>query len=321
MSMRSRLDVAGKTVFITGAARGIGAATAERLYAAGANVALVGLEPQLLAALAERLGRRAAWFEADVADFDALRTAVDGTVARFGAIDVAIANAGIQFMGRMATVPREQFERTIEVNLLGAWRTDRAVLDEIVRNRGYLLNISSLAAASHAPLMGAYAASKAGVEAMTDCLRAELAPSGARVGCAYFGFIDTDLVRASYAHASTRAMMADLPGFVARPAPLADAVDAIERGIARRSARLWAPRYVGGALALRGIVQPLAELRMRRSHRLPGALALADPVAGEPLDERHALLGVSGQASAQADRGTIYASAPRGVPDRDLQRR
>ena len=193
--LRSRFDVAGRTVFITGAARGIGAAAAQRLHAAGANVALVGLEPDRLAALAERLGPRAAWFEADVTDYDALRDAVDGTIARFGAIDVAIANAGIQFMGRMATMPREQFERTIEVNLLGVWRTNRAVLDEIVRSRGYLLNISSLSAASHTPLMGAYTASKAGVEAMTDCLRVELAHTGARVGCAYFGFIDTDLVK------------------------------------------------------------------------------------------------------------------------------
>jgi NAD(P)-dependent dehydrogenase (short-subunit alcohol dehydrogenase family) len=291
--LRSRFDVAGRTVFVTGAARGIGAATAQRLHAAGANVALVGLEPQTLAALAERLGPRAAWFEADVTDFEALQQAVEGTVARFGAIDVAIANAGLQFMGRMATMAREQFERTIEVNLLGTWRTNRAVLDEIVRNRGYLLNTSSLSAASHAPLMGAYTASKAGVEAMTDSLRVELAPSGARVGCAYFGFIDTDLVKASFAHPSTQALTPLMPGFVARPAPLVQAIDAIERGVQRRSARIWAPRYVGGALALRGILQPLSEWRLKASRRLPQALALADPTPG---DEPHAQLGVSVQA-------------------------
>ncbi len=304
MMLRSRFDVAGRTVFITGAARGIGAAAAQRLHAAGANVALVGLEPDKLAALAERLGPRAAWFEADVVDYDALRDAVDGTVARFGAIDVAIANAGIQFMGRMATVPREQFERTIEVNLLGAWRTDRAVLDEIVRSRGYLLNISSLSAASHTPLMGAYTASKAGVEAMTDCLRVELAHTGARVGCAYFGFIDTDLVKGSFAHPSTVGLTSTLPKFVAQPAPLAVAVDAIERGVARRSARLWAPRYVGGALALRGILQPLTEWQVRRSKELPRSLELADPNPDRP-DDQDALLGVSSAAEPAPVRKTI----------------
>jgi NAD(P)-dependent dehydrogenase (short-subunit alcohol dehydrogenase family) len=293
---RPVFDVNGRTVFVTGAARGIGAGAAQRLHAAGANVALVGLEPEKLEALAAQLGSRAAWFEADVTDADALRAAVEGTVARFGAIDVAIANAGIQFMGRMATMAPEQFERTLEVNLMGTWRTNRAVLGEIVRNRGYLLNISSLSAASHAPLMGAYTASKAGVEAMTDALRVELAPSGARVGCAYFGFIDTDLVKGSFAHPSTQALTAVMPGFVARPAPLADALDAIERGVARRSARIWAPRFVGGALVLRGVLQPLSDWRITHSRRLPAALQLADPAPdAPPLSEREAKLGVSAQ--------------------------
>jgi NAD(P)-dependent dehydrogenase (short-subunit alcohol dehydrogenase family) len=296
MMLRRNFDVSGRTVFVTGAARGIGAGAAERLHAAGANVSLVGMEPERLEQLAARLGPRAAWFEADVTDYEALQTAVEGTVARFGAIDVAIANAGIQFMGRMATMPREQFERTVEVNLLGTWRTDRAVLDEIVRNRGYLLNISSLAAASHAPLMGAYTASKAGVEAMTDALRVELAPSGARVGCAYFGFIDTDLVKGSFAHPSTQALTAVMPSFVAKPAPLSEAVDAIERGVTRRAARVWAPRFVGGALAFRGLLQPVSEWRVKASKRLPQALALADPAPGDPqLSERAAKLGVSAQ--------------------------
>ncbi|HVF80220.1 MAG TPA: short-chain dehydrogenase/reductase [Solirubrobacteraceae bacterium] len=296
MMLRSRFDVAGRTVLITGAARGIGAGSARRLHAAGASVSLVGLEPEKLAALADELGPRAAWFEADVTDYDALVAAVDGTVARFGAIDVAIANAGLQFMGRMATMPRERFERTIEVNLLGVWRTNRAVLDEIVRNRGYLLNVASLAAASHAPLMGAYTASKAGVEAMTDALRVELAPSGARVGCAYFGFIDTDLVKASFAHPSTQQLTAGMPSFVATPAPLSEAIDAIERGVQRRSARLWAPRYVGGALALRGILQPLTEWRIKADKGLPQALRLADPPA-DGGDEQHPQLGIAGEAA------------------------
>jgi NAD(P)-dependent dehydrogenase (short-subunit alcohol dehydrogenase family) len=297
---RARYDVTGRTVLVTGAARGIGAAAAQRLHAAGANVSLVGLEPERLAALAEQLGPRAAWFEADVTDFDALDRAVEGTLARFGAIDVAIANAGLMFIGRLATAPREQVERTLEVNLLGVWRTDRAVLAEVVRNRGYVLNIASLSAASHTPLMGAYTASKAGVEALTDCLRVELAPTGARVGCAYFGFIDTDLVKGSFAHPSTQALAAVMPGFVARPAPLAQAVDAIERGVARRSSRIWAPRYVGGALALRGLLQPLTEWRMKGSRRLPQALALADPPAGDgQLSERAAQLGVSAEAPAE----------------------
>src|SRR5271165_3540272 len=237
-------DVNGRTVFITGAARGIGAAAADRLHAKGANVALVGLEPERLEQNAARLGDRAAHFEADVSDFDALQRAVAGTVERFGAIDVAIANAGLAFSGPLATAPIEQVERTLEVNLLGVWRTDRAVISQITERRGYLLNIASLSAVTHMPLLGAYTACKAGVEALSDCLRSETAPSGVRVGCAYFGFIDTDLVRAAYAQPSVELLNRQIPAFLRNPAPLSTAIDAIERGIERRAGRVWSPRWV-----------------------------------------------------------------------------
>jgi NAD(P)-dependent dehydrogenase (short-subunit alcohol dehydrogenase family) len=295
-SSTAPFDVNGRTVFITGAARGIGAATAERLHAKGANVALVGLEPERLQALAARLGDRATAIEADVTDYDALQRAVAATVERFGGIDVAIANAGIAFTGSLATSPVEQVERTLAVNLLGVWRTDRAVIAQITERRGYLLNIASLSAVAHAPLMGPYTTAKSGVEALSDALRMETAPSGARVGCAYFGFIDTDLVRASYAQPSAQLVNKQSPGFLRNPAPLSSAVDAIERGIERRAARLWAPRWVGAAIALRGIIQPLAERRILRDPAtLSEAMRLADPASGN-LAEQDPLLGISAQA-------------------------
>ena len=277
---RQTYDIRGRTVFITGAARGIGAGVAERAHARGANVALVGLEPERLEGLAAKLGDRAAWFEANVTDMDALQTAVDGTVERFGGIDVAIANAGISYVEAIATAPLEHVERTLEVNLQGVVRTDIAVLPHIVERKGYLLNVASLAAAGHAPLMAPYAASKAGVEAFSNSLRVELAPSGARVGCAYFGFIDTDIVRGGFQHPASQLMRKAMPSFMTRPAPLSKALDAIERGIERRSARLWAPRYVSGALRLRGFIQPLTERRAIADRHLPEALRLADPASG-----------------------------------------
>jgi NAD(P)-dependent dehydrogenase (short-subunit alcohol dehydrogenase family) len=289
-------DVNGRTVFITGAARGIGAATAERLHAKGANVALVGLEPELLQANAARLGDRAAFFEADVTDLAALQDAVGATVERFGGVDVAIANAGIAFSGALATEPVEHVERTLAVNLLGVWRTDRAVIEEITRRKGYLLNIASLSAVAHAPLMGPYTCAKAGVEALTDALRMESAPAGVSVGCAYFGFIDTDLVRAGYAHPSSELINANTPAFLRDPAPLSRAIDAIERGIERRAPRLWYPRWVGPAIALRGILQPLIERRaLSDQAQLSEAIRLADPSTGNDAAE-DPLLGISSHA-------------------------
>jgi NAD(P)-dependent dehydrogenase (short-subunit alcohol dehydrogenase family) len=288
-------DVRGRTAFITGAARGIGAETARRLHSKGANVALVGLEPERLQALAAQLGERAIAVEADVTDLDALQLAVAATVERFGGIDVGVANAGIAYTGPLATAPIEQVERTLAVNFLGVWRTDRALISQITEKQGYLLNISSLSAVAHAPMMGPYTAAKSGVEALTDALRMETAPSGAKVGCAYFGFIDTDLVRASFKQPSAEAMTGRMPAFMRNPAPLSKAIDAIERGIERRADRLWAPRWVGAMIALRGVLQPLTERQMRREpERLRAGIEAAR--ASQEADAQDPLLGVAMQA-------------------------
>jgi NAD(P)-dependent dehydrogenase (short-subunit alcohol dehydrogenase family) len=288
-------DVNGRTVLITGAARGIGKATAERLHAKGANVALVGLEPERLEQNAAALGDRALAIETDVTDYEALQRAVATTVERFGGIDVAIANAGIAFTGPLATAPIEQVERTLAVNLLGVWRTDRAVIGEIVKRRGYLLNISSLTAIVHGAMLGPYTTAKAGVEALSDALRMESAPSGAMVGCAYFGFLDTDLVKGAFARPSAEAMTGRLPGFIRNPAPLSTAIDAIERGVERRSARVWAPRWVGPMLTLRGILQPLTE-RAARSGEADLAEAMRIATETNESADYDPLLGVAGKA-------------------------
>ena len=298
-------EINGRTVLITGAARGIGAETAVRLHEGGANVALVGLEPELLEHLAARLGDRAAWFEADVTDAAAVERAVAGAVQRFGGVDVAVANAGIHFVGSVTGAPIEGLRRVLDVNLGGVLNTVRAAAPHVVARRGYLLNVASLAAASHAPLMGAYAASKAGVEALTDSLRQDLRPAGAHVGCAYFGFIDTDLVRGGMDHPSSRTLESMLPGFVRRPVPVSAAVDAIERGILRRSARVWAPRYLGPALALRGVLQPLFEQRVVHDRRLRRALEQADASQPGAAAGQDPMLGIA--APSSSDR------APAGV--------
>jgi NAD(P)-dependent dehydrogenase (short-subunit alcohol dehydrogenase family) len=288
-------DVNGRTVFITGAARGIGAETARRLHRKGANVALVGLEPERLEKLAAELGDRAAAFEADVTDYEALQRAVSATVERFGGIDVGIANAGISYTGSLASAPIEQVERTLAVNLLGVWRTDRALISQITERRGYLLNISSLSAVAHAPMMGPYTTAKAGVEALSDALRMETAPSGAKVGCAYFGFIDTDLVRASFAQPSVERVRGNSPSFLTKPAPVSKAVDAIEQGIERRAARVWSPRWIGAMIAARGLIQPLTERRMLRD---PDSLreSMRAAEASQETSKQDPLLGVAMQA-------------------------
>jgi NAD(P)-dependent dehydrogenase (short-subunit alcohol dehydrogenase family) len=275
--MAERYDVSGRVVLITGAARGIGAEAARQLYAKGAEVSLVGLEPELLEQRAEELGPRAAWFEADVTDTDALGHAVGSTVERFGGIDVVIANAGIAPVGSVATIDPQAFERTIEVNLLGVWRTVRATLPHVVERRGYILPIASLAAALHLPLMAHYAATKAAVEAFSNSLRGELRHTGTRVGVAYFSFIDTDMVRGSLETSPAKLLRESSPGLVSGIASVESSGRAIVRAIERRARKAYAPRWVPIPLALRGVMQPLLE---RRNHdAIEEAVKLAEAEA------------------------------------------
>jgi NAD(P)-dependent dehydrogenase (short-subunit alcohol dehydrogenase family) len=252
-------DVQGRTALITGAARGIGAESARRLAARGASVALVGLEPDELRRVAAQCGRNAAWFEADVTDWSALADAVAGTVERFGGIDVVMANAGIVPAGMVRSTDLAAFERTIDINLLGAWRTVRTCLPHVIERRGYVLITSSLAAAVHEPGMAAYAASKAGAEAFADSLRAEVKRLGVDVGVGYFGFIDTELVRGSDAHPALGRVRATIPPPFGNTYPVARVGEAVAAGIEGRKRWVVVPGWVRAALLLRTVVAPLIE--------------------------------------------------------------
>ena len=250
----AQLDINGRVVFVTGAARGLGAEIARQAYARGAHVALVGRRLGPLEQLAASLGERAAAFEADVTDIDALRRAADDCVATFGGIDVVVANAGIAPPSdTVAEMPPEDFERTVEVDLLGQWRTVRATVPAVIQRRGHILFVGSIFAFFNGVLAAPYAVSKAGVEQLARALRVELAPRGVTTGIAYLGFIDTDLTADVFAQPrATRARQA-MPRFVTRPMPVAEAARVVLDGIARRAPRVTAPAWVAPMLAMRSV--------------------------------------------------------------------
>ena len=254
-------DVRDKVVFITGAARGIGAEAAKQLVARGAKVALVGLEPEELDRRVAELGEaNAVRFEADVTDLAALQRAANGTVGRFGGIDVVIANAGIAAATPLVDGNPDIFDAIVQVNLIGSHRTLVATLPHVTARSGYVLQIASLAAGLHAPMMGAYSATKAGVEAMANALRPEIASTGTRVGVAYFGFIDTDMVRKGFDTPTGRGFAERMgPMGPNHSIPVAKAGRAIVRGIERRARQVVAPRQVKAFLFLRTLIQPLSE--------------------------------------------------------------
>jgi NAD(P)-dependent dehydrogenase (short-subunit alcohol dehydrogenase family) len=250
-------ELAGRRVLITGAARGIGAATAKRLHARGARLALAGIEPDLLASVASDCGQALA-VVCDVRDREQVDAAVEAAVEHLGGLDVVIANAGIAAQLPLIGGDPVVFERTIAVNLLGVYYTLRAAGPQIAHERGYALAVASLAAAVHPPLLGAYSASKAGVEALGNALRIELASSGARVGVAYFGELETDMTRRGFGTKAASQLNLGRGPF-ARVTPLAVGIDAIERGIARRSRRVVAPGWVAAVLPVRMAAQRLVD--------------------------------------------------------------
>lgn len=271
--------LAGQTVLITGAARGIGADAAQRLAARGAQLVLIDRDGPEVERVASELGARAVAFPADVTSHNELDAAVAGAIERFRGIDVVVANAGVTSgPAPVISGDADRFEQVIDVNLLGLWRTIRAALPHVVERQGYVLAVASLAAAVPLPLDAAYAASKHGVEGFARSLRIELAHTGTRVGIGYFGFIDTDMVRDAAAAANQLSPSAPLSRAMSRPLPVSVAGEAVVRGVERRAKRVYAPRWIPAVLALRGLAGPLEALAAR-DPRLTRALGAAESAA------------------------------------------
>jgi NAD(P)-dependent dehydrogenase (short-subunit alcohol dehydrogenase family) len=252
---RPRTSLSGKSVLITGAARGIGAELARRAARRGARVALVGLEPEQLAAVADELGPEHLWVEADVTDAEALQAAVRRTVETFGGLDIVVANAGIAPLTTVMTSSAHALARTIEVNLIGAMLTVHAALPHVAERRGHVLLISSAAAFTVLPGMSAYCAAKAGVERFGDALRLEVAHRGVTVASAHPTWIDTDLVRDTEAALPTFAETRKrLPGPLGAYTSVEACADALVENLETRGRRVFVPGSVGVVSALRQMV-------------------------------------------------------------------
>ena len=273
--------LAGKRVLITGAARGIGAALAERLASHGARIALVGLEPERMAAVAERCGEGTFVAECDVSDNEKVTAAVDEAAEALGGLDVVVANAGIATGGPLRSQDLRSWERVIEINLLGVMYTDRAALPHLERSGGYLLNIASTAAVMRAPGLSAYCSAKAGVEALSDCLRVEMLPLGVAVGVAYFLFLDTDMVTDGEREMPLlQRAKAEMPRPFARTYPLPPAIDEVVSAIAERRRRVAYPRWFLKLLPIRQLfVSAIAE--RRTGQVVPEAIREFDQLAAE----------------------------------------
>jgi NAD(P)-dependent dehydrogenase (short-subunit alcohol dehydrogenase family) len=271
-------DLNGKVALVTGAARGIGYETARQLHARGASVAVVDLDPTQAREAAERIGERAIGIAGDVTDAGAMRAAVAETVERFGGLDVAMANAGIAppSLATMRSVPSEEWERVIEVNLLGVWHTVRAALPQISERQGHVVVVASVAAFANGMLGSSYMTSKAAVEQMGRALRTELTPFGASASVAYFGWVDTRMVQDAFAKRGAGVLEEIAPDFLMRRITPPEAGAAVVKGIEKRAPRIFAPKWWRYLSALRGLMNPLLDRRTERDPRVAAAIRDAE---------------------------------------------
>ena len=258
----------GQVVLITGGARGVGAETARRLVRKGAKVVLVDLDRGPLAEIERELGtENATAIVGDVCSLEQMEAAVAHGVARFGRLDVVMANAGIASYGSVLGVDPATFRRVIDVNINGVFHTVRAALPHVIERKGYVLVVSSLAAYAAAPGLAAYNASKAGAEHLANALRVEVAHRGVKVGSAHMSWIDTPLVQDAKKDLKAFNMMLErLPGPLGATTSVEACADAFVVGIEKRRTRISVPRWVNAIRWLKPAMTTVAGERETRRH-------------------------------------------------------
>lgn len=198
--------LAGRTALVTGASRGIGAATARALAAAGARVALVARSESALRTLASEIGGHAVVLTCDLTDATATGHAAAAARSALGdAPDILVSNAGIFELAPIAEMSLDVFERTVETNLVAPFVLLRAFLPRMrARGSGHVVTVGSIADRTVYPENGAYSAAKYGARAMHEVLRAETRGSGVRATLVSPGPVNTRLWDDVLAHGAER---------------------------------------------------------------------------------------------------------------------
>lgn len=183
-----------KVAFVTGAAGGIGRATALRLAAEGASLYLVDLAPEALeetVGLAEKEGAQVVGARCDVSDEADVKQNVAACVERFGKLDALCNVAGILLLDHFPDIAADQFRRVLEVNLVGPFMLAQAALPHLLETKGSIVNVSSTSALAGMPYGAAYGTSKGGVSALTRTLAVEFGKRGLRCNAVNPGSILT----------------------------------------------------------------------------------------------------------------------------------
>jgi 3-oxoacyl-[acyl-carrier protein] reductase len=193
------INLTGKVALITGASRGIGAATAIKFAEAGIRGLAINYNrdrnaAQRVAASCEKLGAETILIRADVSRVAAVEKMIDTTVIRFGSLDILVANAGIWKEAAIEKMSEGEWDETIDLNLKSIYACCHSAARVMLpRRRGTMILISSTAGQRGEPFHSHYAATKGAIISMTKSLAAELGPRGIRINCVAPGWVATDM--------------------------------------------------------------------------------------------------------------------------------
>jgi NAD(P)-dependent dehydrogenase (short-subunit alcohol dehydrogenase family) len=263
-------------VAITGAARGIGLATAQALAGRGARVALGDLdgeEAEKAAAALPGAADAAAGFHLDVTDEGSFERFLDAAADRLGPLDVLVNNAGIMFVGPLDGAGYRGASKTIDVNVKGV-AIGMHLAAKRLRPGGHIVNVVSSSAWIAPPALAVYAASKHAARGLTDAVRAELKPRGVNVTAVYPGVVQTDL--ATGTHASRGAKMIE-------PREVGEAIAA---AVERPRDEVFVPRSLGPVLRLFQAVPPRARRLFSKAIGLDELYTSVDAESRREYEER-----------------------------------
>jgi 3-hydroxybutyrate dehydrogenase len=190
----------GKTALITGSTSGIGQGIAEQLAKQGANVILNGFGDAVLieaqrAALTEKYGVQVRYQGADLSQTNQIETMMADIIAEFGAVDILINNAGIQFVSPIETFPVEKFNAILAINMMASWHTARLAIPKMKEKQwGRIVNIASAHALVASPFKSAYVMAKHGIAGLTKTVALETAEFGITMNAICPGYVWTPLV-------------------------------------------------------------------------------------------------------------------------------
>ncbi|MFC8672145.1 SDR family NAD(P)-dependent oxidoreductase [Streptomyces griseorubiginosus] len=292
---------------VTGAASGIGLELVRRLSRTH-RVALLDVDGPTAGRAAADIGGGALAVGCDITDAGRHGGRAGGRRA-LGGIDIAVSNAGIGSAGAARHLDPDALARQLDVN----WRFLHACLPHLEASRGYLLGVASAAALMAPPGESFYGASKAGLEALPDTLRTEVAHLGVDVGVAYLMFVDTPMVRqGDRDHPDLELMRRRLPGAAGRTIPVETAAGILARGVERRAARVFVPGSLRTQYVLRGVIRSLMDRPSRRIAPEPDALTAAKVRERGPYDAAFGRRPRADGQETQDNGGAPLVRAPTG---------